>query len=358
MVFRFISPDVKHATIRIYENSLMDLPNILDCLGMLESTSFCALWLYQETGNIEHPESTTCGRPWKLHFDDLTYMIALINHCPDWFLDELLGLLNTNRFISVHFTMIYHKLKHSGVSCKKLRWIVKECDENLCADSVRTMGQYSPEEIGFLDEFSKDEHTLHQCHSRSKKEKCAVMWGAFVCGHWVSGEGLLNLHGIVASTVVEGSMTCKKFLHFLEHSVVSAIQCCCSIPSYLTSHITISQKVECFGDGQCTHSPWGWNFEAFWEIWCTYYWNTSDSLWHWLFLQVCTLFSCPHTPQIWTQLRRRSPRSKPGSGVTMISFPLVMIFCLMFRSQLMWLCWKMQRVIFFMQGTSRTHSVR
>ena len=56
----------------------------------------------------------------------LTYMIALINHRPDWFLDKLLGLLNTNRFISVHFTMIYRQLKCSGVSLKKLRWIVKE----------------------------------------------------------------------------------------------------------------------------------------------------------------------------------------------------------------------------------------
>jgi len=227
-VFRFISPDVKRAAVRIYENGLMDLDDILDCLDMSESTFFRALRLHRETGNVEHPKSTTHGRPRKLHFDDLAYMTALINHHPDWFLDELLGLLDTNRFISVHFTTIYRELERSGVSLKKLRRIAKEHDEDLRADFVRIMGQYSPEEIGFLDEFSKDECTLHQCRGRAKKGKCAVMRGVFVHGRWVSGEGLLSLNGIVASTVVEGSMTCKKFLYFLEHSVVSpvSISCC------------------------------------------------------------------------------------------------------------------------------------
>ena len=84
------------------------------------------------------------------------------------------------------------------------------------------MGQYSPEEIGFHDEFSKDEHTLHWHCGRAKKGKRAVMQGAFVHGQQVSGEGLLSLDGIVASTVVEGSMTQDKFLYFLKHSVVSS----------------------------------------------------------------------------------------------------------------------------------------
>jgi len=83
------------------------------------------------------------------------------------------------------------------------------------------MGQYSPEELGFLDEFSKDERTLHRRRGRSKKGNRASVKGAFVRGRRVSGEGLLTLDGIVASTVVEGSMTQDKFVHFLEHSVVS-----------------------------------------------------------------------------------------------------------------------------------------
>jgi hypothetical protein len=83
------------------------------------------------------------------------------------------------------------------------------------------MAQYSAEEIGFLDEFSKDERTRHQRRGRAKKGKRAVERGVFVRGRRVSGEGLLTLDGIVANTVVEGSMTREKFIYFLEHSVVS-----------------------------------------------------------------------------------------------------------------------------------------
>ena len=191
VVFCFISPDIKRAAITIYKNNLMDLDNILDCLDMSESTSFHALQQYWETVDIEQPKSTTHGRPWKLHFDDLSYMTASINHCPDWFLDELLGLLDMNWFISVHFTTIYWELEHAGVSLKKLWWIAKECDEDLHADFVRTMGQYQPEEIGFLDQFSKDEHMLHQHCGQAKRGKCAMMWGAFVLkAFWVLMESL------------------------------------------------------------------------------------------------------------------------------------------------------------------------
>ena len=42
------------------------------------------------------------------------------------------------------------------------------------------MGQYSPEEIGFIDKFSKDECTLHQHCGQAKKGKRAVVQGAFV----------------------------------------------------------------------------------------------------------------------------------------------------------------------------------
>jgi hypothetical protein len=82
-------------------------------------------------------------------------MVALINHRPDWFLDELLGLLGMNRFISVHFTTIYCELERSGVSLKKLRRIAKEHDENLHADFVRTMGQYSLRRSDFLMSFRR-----------------------------------------------------------------------------------------------------------------------------------------------------------------------------------------------------------
>ncbi|KAF9001463.1 hypothetical protein BDQ17DRAFT_1490565, partial [Cyathus striatus] len=56
------------------------------------------------------------------------------------------------------------------------------------------MAQYSPEEIGFIDETSKDEHTVRRANL---------------------------LFMVVACTVVESSMTKLMFLDWLEHDVVS-----------------------------------------------------------------------------------------------------------------------------------------
>lgn len=149
------------------------------------------------------------------------YLLSLVQMRPDWSLDELSSLLETNHFISAHLTTIHHELIRSGVSLKKLCVIAKEQNDDLCTDFVQQMCQYSADELGFLDEFSKDERTLIQQHGHSKKGRCTSVCGVFVHGYWVSGEGLLTLDGIVASTVIEGSMTCEKFLYFLEHSVIS-----------------------------------------------------------------------------------------------------------------------------------------
>jgi hypothetical protein len=69
-------------------------------------------------------------------------------------------LLATNRFISVHFTTIFRALERAGVSGKKLKKIAKKRNETLRAHFIARMAQYEPEELGFLDETSKDERTI------------------------------------------------------------------------------------------------------------------------------------------------------------------------------------------------------
>ncbi|KAJ3502659.1 hypothetical protein NLJ89_g8785 [Agrocybe chaxingu] len=220
MVNRRISADVKLAAIKLYERRLLALEDILDCVGFSQWTFWRTLKRYRETGTVVPQPSHLRGRPRKLHFSDVSYLFSLLHHRPDWFLDEFLDLLESNRFISVHYTTIYRELKRMGVSRKKLRRIAKERNEDLRADYIRTISQYSPEELGFIDEFSKDERTLQRRCGRAVKGRRAVMRGVFVRGRRISGEGLLTLDGIVASTVVEGSMTHEKYLRFLEHNVM------------------------------------------------------------------------------------------------------------------------------------------
>ena len=87
-------------------------------------------------------------------------------------------------------------------------------------DFIRRMAPYDPEQLGFLDEMSKDEHTTGRHRGRLRKGTRAVQKGVFVRGRRFSAEGLLTVDGMVSNTVVEGSMTRAMFLAYLEHSII------------------------------------------------------------------------------------------------------------------------------------------
>lgn len=82
------------------------------------------------------------------------------------------------------------------------------------------MAQYAPEQLGFLDEVSKDERTSFRAKGQSQKGTRAVQKGVFVRGQRFSATGLLTLDGMISNTVVEGSMTRELFLEYLEFTVV------------------------------------------------------------------------------------------------------------------------------------------
>jgi len=89
------------------------------------------------------------------------------------------------------------------------------------ADFIERVTQYTLEQLGFLDEVSKDERTPSRCSGRLKKGRWAEKKQPFVRGRRTSTEALLTLDGIVAGTVVGGSMTKVMFLDYLEHNIVS-----------------------------------------------------------------------------------------------------------------------------------------
>lgn len=88
----------------------------------------------------------------------------------------------TECFISVHYTTVHQELECAGISLKKLHWIAKEWNENLHAHFIRYMAQYAPDQLGFLDETSKDEWTAIWKQGHAKKGQWAEMKGLFVWG--------------------------------------------------------------------------------------------------------------------------------------------------------------------------------
>ncbi|TFK59145.1 hypothetical protein BDN72DRAFT_744742, partial [Pluteus cervinus] len=71
-----------------------------------------------------------------------------------------------------------------------------------------------------IDEMSRDARSIGRHYGRSQKNTRAKKKQPFVRGRRTSTTSLLTLDGIIASTVVEGSMTKELFLEFLEHTVV------------------------------------------------------------------------------------------------------------------------------------------
>ncbi|EDR06639.1 uncharacterized protein LACBIDRAFT_328498 [Laccaria bicolor S238N-H82] len=234
MPYRKISKDIKIAAMHLYEDDVLSKPAILDYLTISSRTFDRILALWNATGDVVRETNGVRGRPRILHFSDIEYLKRLIQHRPDWFLDELQYLLQTNRFISAHFTTVHRELVRAGISAKKIKKAASECDEDLQADFIGRMGQYSPEQLGFLDEVSKDERTSSRAH------------------------------GMIASTVVEGSMTRDLFIEYLEFTVVF----CSSIIYTLDAALcAISWKSECVSDGQCKDSPWGGDSRAGRALW-------------------------------------------------------------------------------------------
>lgn len=85
------------------------------------------------------------------------------------------------------------------------------------------MAKYDPEQIGFIDETSKDKWTVYWRYGQSSKGHCANSNLVFVHGCQTTIKALLTLDGIIFATVVEGSMTQTAFLDWLENNMVCAL---------------------------------------------------------------------------------------------------------------------------------------
>ena len=216
MPYRKISHDVKLAAIRLYERDILPLSDILDIVGFSKRTFYRICRLWYETGDVVfHNPYQKHGPSRCLLYNDIQYLLSLINFRPDWFLDELLDLLKTNRFISANYVTIYRELERAGVSRKKLKRIALERNEEARSVFIDHISQYRPEELAFIDETFKNEKTPSRTYGRSKRGRRAQMRQWFVRGTRLTATALLTMDGITTSVVVKGSMTKQLYLEFL-----------------------------------------------------------------------------------------------------------------------------------------------
>jgi transposase len=96
--------------VRLYETGLLDLQTILDCVGFSKRTFYRILKLWRETGCVART-TIRHGHTRNFDTDDVDYLLRLVHQNPDYFLDELLKLVWTNRFLSMHCSTIIWELE-------------------------------------------------------------------------------------------------------------------------------------------------------------------------------------------------------------------------------------------------------
>jgi hypothetical protein len=82
-----IEHGIKEATVKIHEHGLLSLADIHDvlrisCLSTASGDSLVTLAVLSS-------QSVCYRHPHLLIFEDVGYLLRLVDHCPDWFLDEL-----------------------------------------------------------------------------------------------------------------------------------------------------------------------------------------------------------------------------------------------------------------------------
>ena len=144
---------------KLYKHGVISLAIFQDVLDYSQRTFYPTLKLWHETGDVISTWSWFCGCYRLLNYDDVSILLLLMENNPNYFLDKLLHLLETNQFISAHCTYIHHVLECAGFSHKKLTNIAIERDEFCRANFIHHMSQYTPCQLRFLDKTLKDEWT-------------------------------------------------------------------------------------------------------------------------------------------------------------------------------------------------------
>lgn len=221
MVNRRISDDIKLAAMRLYEQDILGIEDILEVIGFSRATFFRVLKLWREGGSVAKPKSFRRGRPRKMLREDLEYLNVLLHHRPQFFLSELQGLLKRNRLLSVHFSTIHREIVRAGISTKLLKKIAAERSPIIRSHFKLRMGHYDAEQLIALDETHCDEKTVARRRGRSLSGTRAISSEVFIRGRRYSLLPALTTQGIIAATVVEGSVTRRLYLKFLREQVVS-----------------------------------------------------------------------------------------------------------------------------------------
>lgn len=219
MPYRKISEDLKEVAVRIANNG-QGLDNVLETVGFSASTYWRTVQRLRETGSVSFQQPVRKGRHRKLLREDEDYILALMQQNPALFLDEYARLLDQNRAISVSIPTMYRLFSRHGITYKRAKKVARERDPLARADFRRQIARHPITALLCIDETSKDERTYFRSYGRALKGQSAEIIAPFVRGQRYTLLPAMDITGIVAYKVVEGSFDRERFIAFLQDHIV------------------------------------------------------------------------------------------------------------------------------------------
>ncbi|CAJ0631680.1 17689_t:CDS:2 [Entrophospora sp. SA101] len=218
-----LSTDLKWRIVFLHIDGYSDqiIANML-CLSI--STVRRILNLYKTWGCVETPIKGQQGRRKIFDKKDLESLKQLVTQNPDFYLDELVVEMTKKSGKEVSVATLCHSLKYCGITRKKITKAAKERNELVRGFFILTIGSYySPEQLIFLDESSKDERSISCSYGYSFRNQPINQKVVFIRGKRFTILPALTLEGYIALDIMEGNCTKERFRSFILAQIVNSL---------------------------------------------------------------------------------------------------------------------------------------
>lgn len=224
MPFRRIDNGVKERALQLIAEG-WPLEHVIEVFGV--SRRSINRWAnnYDTFGSVKPPVVIN-GRPKVLNHHAVEGLYDLLAESPDLYLDEIAEYLALYHDLPISITALHDNLTELGLTWKIMRRAALERDDTLRAVWLEdTLLRYTADEMVFLDESSKDGHTIFRKYGRSLRGERPVIQQSQDRGTRYSILPAITVDGYIAVRVVVGSVDGAEFFDFVLNELVSVNGC-------------------------------------------------------------------------------------------------------------------------------------
>jgi transposase len=225
MVYRHISSDMKECALRLWESG-WSRQDVCSVLGVSRASIYRWAELLETFGSVTPPPPPIRGRPRIIGIAAMTAIKDIYARNCDVYLDELCWHLAIFHDIAISKSALQATLVRAGLTRKILHKIASERDEMRRAEflhSIRTNFSGTGDEFVFIDESSKNEHTLSRLYGRAPMGQDATVEAPFIRGQRYSLVAAMSKSGYLTAQVIPGSLDAFAFFDFIVEDVVRTI---------------------------------------------------------------------------------------------------------------------------------------